>query len=145
MTNWTERAEAISQLFSEIYYRCHPEFTVSLTHQAVRALQFLGMNTQNTVSDVAQYLNCAHNTASEVLRRLSEKGLVLRQRSKADERIVEVQLTDEGKRVLAEHTGLDIVKLAACMKAMSEEEQQIVQQGLNLLLSNVKEQQEKLT
>lgn len=140
MTNWTERAESISQIFSEIYYRCHPSFTISLTHQAVRALQYLGMNSQNTVSDVAQYLNCAHNTASEVLRRLGEKGLILRQRSKVDERIVEVQLTDEGKRVLAEHTGLDIDKLAACMKTMPEQELQIVQQGLNLLLGYMREQ-----
>ncbi|WP_183192542.1 MarR family winged helix-turn-helix transcriptional regulator [Brevibacillus fluminis] len=133
MTVPGDMAALISHGFSEIYYHCHPPFTVPLTHQAVRALQFIGMNGVVTVSDVAQHLSCAHNTASEVLRRLDEKGLVSRQRSREDERTVQISLTESGHHSLAEHTGLDTEKLAHCLNKMSVDEREQVANGFEIL------------
>ncbi|MBH8603786.1 MULTISPECIES: MarR family winged helix-turn-helix transcriptional regulator [unclassified Thermoactinomyces] len=90
-------AKQISDLFSQIYYHCHSKlYAIPLTHQAVRALQYVALNQASTVQSVAEYLGCASNTASEILRRLSEKGLLIRQRNKEDERVVELRVTEKG-------------------------------------------------
>ncbi|WAH37598.1 MarR family winged helix-turn-helix transcriptional regulator [Alicyclobacillus dauci] len=128
-----DTARAISDAFANIYYHCHPAFEMELSHQAVRALQFLQMNGAATVTSVAAYLGCAQNTASEMLRRLSDKGLVVRRRNEVDERVVNVHLTTTGLNTVNEHTGLDVDKLASRLGRVSlDERSEILNQMVRL-------------
>ena len=134
MTKQNNRAEELSHIFSAIYYHCHPQFQLELSDQAVRALQFVQMTGPVTVQQVADHLGCAHNTASEILRRLGQKGLIERIRNPKDERVVEAHLTSQGRAAVLEHTGLDIDKLTKCLDRMSDKEQAEVLHGFVSLL-----------
>lgn len=129
-----ELSQKISLLFSQIYFHGHPSFDIELSHQAVRGLQYVQMVGPATIQQLADHLGCAQNTASEIIRRLRQKGLVEKQRRSDDERIVEVYLTDAGQEAVLQHTGLDIARLTTNLDQVSEEQRDRIEQGLLLLL-----------
>jgi len=131
-------AERISWLFSSIYFHCHPSFNIELSHQAVRALQYVHMTGPVTVQQVAAHLQCAQNTASEILQRLQHKGLVCKVRRIDDERVVEVHLTEAGYEAVRQHTGLDIERLACVLESLQSEQRERIEAGLTLLFNAVR-------
>lgn len=54
-----------------------------------------------SIGPLAKLIHVAHNSAVEVVNQLCDKGLTVRARSELDKRVVNVQLTDEGRMVLA--------------------------------------------
>ena len=56
---------------------------------------------QSTVTELADRLQLAQSTVTELVRRAEETGLVERERSAADGRIAYLRLTAEGERRLA--------------------------------------------
>lgn len=132
-----ESARSLSRLFSEIYFHCHPSFEIELSYQAVRVMQFLALCGPATVHAVSTYLGVAHNTASEIVQRLQSKDLVVKQRRRDDERVVEVSLTAHGEKTVWQHTGLDIDRLAEALGKLSEDERMEIQSALVHLLHAV--------
>lgn len=126
-------AQDLSRHFADIYYYAHPHYSLILSHQAVRALQFLSRHPTARIDDVATYLECAQNTASEIMHRMAEKSLIVRQRSQSDERVVHAQLTEFGRQILEENTGLAIEKLTRCLAALSPQQRMQITQGMALL------------
>jgi DNA-binding MarR family transcriptional regulator len=57
---------------------------------------------QSTVTDLAERLQLAQSTVTELVSRAEEIGLVQRERSSDDGRIANLSLTEEGERRLAE-------------------------------------------
>jgi DNA-binding MarR family transcriptional regulator len=53
-----------------------------------------------TLSEVAERLGLAQSTASELVERAEQAGLVVRARSAADRRVAEIRLSAEGERRL---------------------------------------------
>lgn len=129
-----DTADRLSELFSAVYFHCHPKFEVEISHQAVRAMQYIAMTGPTTINALSEYLSVAHNTTSEIVRRLQSKELVLKQRRHNDERVVEVRLTEDGKRVVLQHTGLDIPRLTEALKEMSQEECNEIERAFTTLL-----------
>ncbi len=56
---------------------------------------------QATVTELAQRLQLAQSTVTELVGRAERSGLVDRERSKSDARVAHVRLTQEGERRLA--------------------------------------------
>jgi len=56
---------------------------------------------QSTVTELADRLQLAQSTVTELVRRAEETGLVERERSEVDGRIAHLRLTPEGERRLA--------------------------------------------
>ena len=56
---------------------------------------------QSTVTDLADRLQLAQSTVTELVRRAEEAGLIQRQQSSADGRVAHLRLTAEGERRLA--------------------------------------------
>ena len=54
------------------------------------------------MGDLAARLRISANTASELVSRAARAGLVVREGSESDRRVVELRLTDEGERRLAD-------------------------------------------
>lgn len=75
-----------------------------------------------TVSTIARELAVKLPTASEVIRTLSEKGLVRRRQKEADHRIVKVHLTARGAKAGKVESGWPEI-LAAATKQLSLQEQ----------------------
>ena len=56
---------------------------------------------QSTVTDLAERLQLAQSTVTELVRRAEEAGLIEREQSTADGRVAHLRLTREGERRLA--------------------------------------------
>lgn len=54
-----------------------------------------------TINDLAKQLFIRHNSAVELVDRLTKEGLMIREPSRVDRRKVELRLTVRGRRVLA--------------------------------------------
>lgn len=70
----------------------------SLNHQEMRLIAFLGERGAQMMRVVAEHLALAVNSVTTVADGLEAKDLVRRQRSAADRRIVNVELTERGAR-----------------------------------------------
>jgi DNA-binding MarR family transcriptional regulator len=69
-----------------------------LSGQEMRALGLLAMRGKTIMSAFAEMLGAPLSTATHTIDRLVKKGLVQRKRSEQDRRVVEVDLSDEGRR-----------------------------------------------
>jgi DNA-binding MarR family transcriptional regulator len=78
--------------------------TVGLTsqhYQAMLVLRGCPDDRKVTINDLAQQLLIKHNSAVELVDRLVEEGLIVREASSTDRRKVELRLTTLGREVLA--------------------------------------------
>ncbi len=135
----TQVAASLAEDFTQLYYHCHLPYKEEMGHRALRALQFIAMNEQPTVQEVATYLGVAHNTTSELIRRLVERGVASKQRSTADERVVHVVITDAGRQLLQDQTGLDRDKLAQCLSEMPPQDVDMIHCAFHTLLQRLQE------
>ena len=95
------------------------DYVVDLSHRPIRVLQLVAFSDEPPkMDDVARFLGSAASTASELVKRLQDKGLIIRRRSDDDERVVRLALTDAGHVALTEHTSLDPGKLATGLGAL---------------------------
>ena len=96
---------------------------LDLTYPQYLVLLVLWDHDGERVSGIGDRLQLDSATLTPLLKRLEARGLVERRRSAADERVVEVFLTTEGKRLkrraadipacMLERTGLSLTELAA--------------------------------
>ncbi|GAA0459881.1 MarR family winged helix-turn-helix transcriptional regulator [Alkalibacillus silvisoli] len=127
----------INKNWTDIYYLLHYRHLENLSHQAIRLLQHIKKRGNCSVSDLAELLGVTHNTASEHIKRLTSKGLVVKKRSSIDERRVVISLTDNGELELHKHTHLDESKLNKVLDNLSVEEKNQVEQAFSLLREEV--------
>jgi DNA-binding MarR family transcriptional regulator len=71
-------------------------------YQALLVVRACPDDRRLTINDLAQQLLIKHNSAVELVDRLSRQGLLVREPSVADRRKVELQLTSRGRDVLAD-------------------------------------------
>lgn len=79
---------------------------MGITYPQYLVLNVLGEAEGATVGAIAQRLALESSTVTPPIKRLEQAGLVERQRSKVDERQVQVRLTDAGRAILARSTCL---------------------------------------
>jgi DNA-binding MarR family transcriptional regulator len=72
-----------------------------LSGQEMRALGFLAMRGKTIMSALAEMLGAPLSTVTHTIDRLVNKGLVERHRSEEDRRVVEVDISEEGRRITA--------------------------------------------
>ena len=70
-------------------------------YQAMLVLRGCPDDRKVTINDLAQQLLIKHNSAVELVDRLVEEGLIVRESSSTDRRKVELRLTTLGREVLA--------------------------------------------
>ncbi|PVM87605.1 MarR family transcriptional regulator [Caulobacter radicis] len=75
---------------------------MGITYPQYLVLNVLGEADGATVGAIAQRLFLESSTVTPPIKRLEQAGLVVRQRSAADERQVQVRLTDAGRALLKE-------------------------------------------
>lgn len=127
-------AEALATLLTDISYFARQPYDFDLTHQSIRALQFIHRaKAPPRIDEIAGLLGTAASTASELAKRLERKGLLTRTRSKTDERVVEIRLTSAGETALANHTATDRAKLATALARLPQSEQQALLDALQTL------------
>ena len=90
----------LDALFNRMAFaRHHPMPGPDLSREELRALWALGVgDCPRTMSVLAAMLNVPLSTATHLIDRLCERDLVVRTRSDEDRRVVEVEMSAEGRK-----------------------------------------------
>ncbi len=96
----------------------------------------LVMKEGNTVAGLARELHIDPGAMTRSLDRLEGKGLVRRERSTEDRRVVHLVLTDEGRKVARKVPTVLAAVLNGHLRGFTEAEWQQLQQFLNRMLAN---------
>lgn len=91
---------------------------VDVTLPQYRALAVLAAQGPQRIVDIAAELGVNPSTGTRMCERLVRKGLIDRRRIGADRREVQLTLTDEGMRVVADVTGRRRAELAQLVDAL---------------------------
>lgn len=118
---------------------------LDLSKNDLYVMLFLYRKGQVTMTEIADYLQIPLNTATGIISRCEKKGLIVRERSTADKRIVTVKISEAGltsmKDILTEF--LSIGELV--MHAVSPEELQAIMSGINKLFDAMEERERQKT
>jgi DNA-binding MarR family transcriptional regulator len=94
-------SERITDLIWEIWRTSkavsHPVRVGEVTPEQYWILRFLNTNGPQRIKDIASYIGTTASPVTITVKRLERQKLVKRERSVKDERVVTVQLTQEGK------------------------------------------------
>lgn len=96
------------------------------------------------VKRLAEHLHMTHSTVSEIVDRLIKKGVLQKIKNERDKRSVDISLAEHVVGYLNQNqtTALNGY-LAEVLDQLSEEEQQTVQEGLQLLLQAIEKQDQQ--
>ncbi|WP_054707318.1 MarR family winged helix-turn-helix transcriptional regulator [Bacillus sp. JCM 19041] len=123
----------LNHLWTDIYYLLRYKHNEKVTHIGVRIMQIIEKEREVGIQDIAKVMDISPNTASEHVKRLTEKEYVYKTRSGEDERKVIVKLTDVGADVLHRNSSLDEDKLTEIFEQASTKEQESIIQSFKLL------------
>ena len=87
------------------------------------------------IKDLASALGCTAGSASVAVKRLEKTGLVRRERSEKDERVVTVILGKQGVKRLDTWRGEQLASMAALFEALSPEERRTLHDLLGKALT----------
>ena len=93
-----------------------------------------------TVGDLCEKLMLDNGTLSPLLKKMQQAGIIDRKRSEADDRVVLISLTEEGKEL--QEKAKDIPGKVACCVDLAPEKAQTLFALLNELLENQKKKEQ---
>ncbi|PZQ19007.1 MAG: MarR family transcriptional regulator [Ancylobacter novellus] len=108
---------------------------LGLTYPQYLTLLALWEADRQSVSELGERLRLDSGTLTPVLKRLESAGLVKRARSRADEREVEISLTDRGRSL--RNDALDVRHEIVCRLGMSEDEIGRLRREIDMLLDRL--------
>jgi DNA-binding MarR family transcriptional regulator len=103
---------------------CHRPHA-DLSGQELRLVEYIGDIGPRMMRELAEFLALAVNSVTSVVDNLEKKGLVRRQRSAEDRRIVRVELTKAGRATYDAALQEKTQFLRQMLAALTEEEQDI--------------------
>jgi DNA-binding MarR family transcriptional regulator len=123
-----------------ILYRYLRQYARQIDERGIRprefsVLRFLLEGGAATVGGVQDYLYCSASVASTVIGGLEEKGLVTRTRSVEDNRVVIVELTEEGAALADQMPLGGIVLLRRRLPALPPEQLQEINHALSEIMA----------
>lgn len=98
-TELGQHVQKILKRFQAVHCSAANAPHVSLNHQELRVIEFLGREGSQIMRALAEHLSLAVNSVTTLVDGLEQKSLVSRNRSTADRRIVLVDLTADGQDV----------------------------------------------
>jgi len=104
-----------------------------LTLPQLRTVFIIAHNRTSSVVQVAQQLGIGEPTASHLIDKLVQAGLVQRTEDPKDRRRVQVQLTPAGNALIERLLGWEDV-LGELLHQLSKEELNLIRRGLSILL-----------
>jgi DNA-binding MarR family transcriptional regulator len=98
---------------------------VELNMQELRVVEFLGNDGPRMMRELAEHLTVAVNSMTSIADSLERKGLVTRQRSEEDRRVVRVALTGPGREIHQSVVEEKMRLFRSMLGALTEDEQEI--------------------
>jgi DNA-binding MarR family transcriptional regulator len=91
----------LDQLFQRLVLPSQPAQPKLVSREEIRAMIMLRTSGRAIMSDFAGALGVPLSTATHTVDRLVKKGLVVRNRSEEDRRVVQVEMSEQGKKIQA--------------------------------------------
>lgn len=91
------------------------------------------------VGTISKILDVCGSNASNMCKKLERDGLIIRKRSRADERVVELLLTEKGEVVLNRINNDLKEKYGTALEKMDDEKFDLIIRGINALNELLKE------
>ena len=95
---------------------------LNLTAVQADSMQYFLTHPQATIKDLKEHLDITHQTAQGIVSRLSEKGLVITERSPSDKRCQAVFVTDAGNALGTQLSANRARTEGLLLSGMTEEE-----------------------
>lgn len=106
----------------------------AITREQYWVLRMLMENGQMKIKDLASAIGCTAGSASVAVKRLEKAGLVSRERSEKDERVVTVTLGKQGIKKLDAWRDEQLASMAAMFGPLSPGERRIMRDLLGKVL-----------
>jgi DNA-binding MarR family transcriptional regulator len=140
VTDAKTAAEEIGRLYPAVYQRFHvsrrPVGGSDLTPRMLGVLHHLLAGGPLTLGELATHLGLSKATATELVTRVEERGLVDRMRDERDRRRVYVWLTEHGRQRANSHARvLADDELLAAVRRMTTTDRESLINGLRALLA----------
>lgn len=78
----------------------------------VHTLTYIYDNPGVTVTQLAEYWKRTKSAISQMVGKLEKRGFVIRKTSKTNRKIIELYVTEEGRRLSAAHKAYDLIELS---------------------------------
>ena len=109
--------------------------STGITYTQYLVMLALWENNHLTVKSVADRLDLDSASLTPILKRLEVAGFLTRQRNKADERVVEIALTENGHALQDELA--NIQKRVACQTGLPPDEFEVLKNSLHKLVETM--------
>ncbi|MDW3687029.1 MarR family transcriptional regulator [Cupriavidus sp. CV2] len=109
---------------------------LDITHAQATCLMMLAAGRGSTVTDLGRELNCDMGSVTRLLSRLEKRGLIERQRSDADRRVVDLSITPAGQVLVDQLPQLYCRVLNRHFRGFSEAELQTFRSMLLRIIGN---------
>jgi DNA-binding MarR family transcriptional regulator len=106
-----------------------------ITAPQLVALNVIAEGNPLSTSEIARRMHLSPSTVVGILDRLEAKEVILRQRSRKDPRLVLVELTDTGRRLVSDAPSPIQDRLTEPLRALPDEEQQGIAGALEKVVS----------
>lgn len=123
--------------------REHPALSESLSAQEIRALRCVGEHDCPIMSAIASAIRLSLSSCTGLIDRLCAKKLVKRDRKLDDRRVVQVELTDEGRKLHQAAVEARVGLAKNMLAALSPAEQDQLVALLGKASENLKEETRK--
>jgi DNA-binding MarR family transcriptional regulator len=98
----------------------------SLSFQEIHTVEIVGKQQEVTMGELARAAKVTQGTMSVMVKKLVKKGLVERNGSPEDLRIIKVRLTKKGRDAYEQHREMHMKATREWLSLVSEEEQEIM-------------------
>lgn len=99
---------------------------IDLTYTQYITMMVFWEHKEMNVKELGAYLFLDSGTLTPVLKKLEQKGYITRKRSKEDERILNVAITDDGEKLKEKAVEIP-AKIGSCVRLEPQEAQQLYQ------------------
>ena len=115
-----------------------------LTVPQLRVIAEVFVNKQITIKQLTQNLRMTQSTVSDIVERLSAKGILLKNPNPKDKRSVNICVSEEVLNVINENSQEPVNRaIRDALSLLTPDEQETVEQGMRLLITAVKGKMEK--
>jgi len=109
-----------------------------VTVPQIRVIKEVYIRKAISVKELSQNLRMTQSTVSDIVERLTDKGLLIKTPNPQDKRSVTITLTDRMLKIIKESSPEPLNKVIRdTLSLLEPEEQEIVEQGMKLLVSAV--------
>ncbi|WP_031536168.1 MarR family winged helix-turn-helix transcriptional regulator [Bacillus sp. MB2021] len=114
-----------------------------MTAPQVRVILEVFINKKISVKELTQNLRMTQSTVSDIVERLTEKGILIKKPNPQDKRSVQIMLTEEMVKIIEETSPKPIQQImGAVLDNLQPSEQATVEEGIRLLVAAVGEKME---